>query len=156
MISFSLIPPFFRSIFMGMEGPFRKMLLAKLHGATVTDANIAYEGSITIPRDLLDTAGLLPHEAVAVWNVTRGTRFETYILEGEPMSQEIHVNGAAAHLVAVGDKLIVAAFTYLPLAHAARHEPTAIFLNADNSVSAIRRERPQRVVEHMGAHSLRQ
>lgn len=119
------------------------MLLAKLHGAVVTDANAAYEGSITIPKDLLDTCGLLPHEAVAVWNVTRGTRFETYILEGEPKSQEIHVNGAAAHLVEVGDTVIVAGFTYLPASQARSHEPTAVFLNPDNSVKNIRCERPK-------------
>jgi aspartate 1-decarboxylase len=130
-----------------MDTPFRKMLLAKLHGAVVTDANVAYEGSITIPADLLERAGLLPHEAVAVWNVTRGTRFETYILEGEPKRQEIHVNGAAAHLVEVGDTLIVAAFTYLPLSQAQLHEPTAVFLNPDNSVKSVRRERPRTIVE---------
>lgn len=130
-----------------MDVPFRKMLLAKLHGAVVTEANVAYEGSITIPADLLARSGLLPHEAVAVWNVTRGSRFETYILEGEPMSQAIHVNGAAAHLVEVGDTLIVAGFTYLPTAQAACHEPTAVFLNPDNSVKSVRRERPRTVVE---------
>lgn len=130
-----------------MDTPFRKMLLAKLHGAVVTDANVAYEGSITIPADLLERAGLLPHEAVAVWNVTRGTRVETYILQGERKSQEIHVNGAAAHLVEVGDALIVAAFTYLPLTQAQRHEPTAVFLNPDNSVKSVRHERPRTIVE---------
>ncbi len=139
-----LDPPFLiRVPSLTVDTPFRKMLLAKLHGAVVTDANVAYEGSITIPKDLLETSGLLPHEAVAVWNVTRGTRFETYILEGEPKSQEIHVNGAAAHLVEVGDSLIVAGFTYLPAAQARQHEPTAVFLNPDNSVKNIRRERPK-------------
>ena len=130
-----------------MEGPFRKMLLAKLHGATVTDANPAYEGSVTIPRDLLEVSGLLPHEAVAVWNVTRGTRFETYILEGEAKSQQIDVNGAAAHLVEVGDSLIIAGFTFLPAAQASRHSPTAVFLNGDNSVKEVRGERPRRSTE---------
>lgn len=128
-----------------MDGPFRKMLLAKLHGAVVTDANTAYEGSITISQDLLEASGLLPHEAVAVWNVTQGTRFETYILEGDPKSQEIHVNGAAAHLVKVGDTLIVAGFIFVPAAHARSHEPTAVFLNPDNSVRSIRREQPKTI-----------
>ena len=65
-----------------MEYPLKKMLLAKIHGARVTEANVDYEGSITIPSDILDVCGLLPSEAVSVWNVTSGTRFETYILEG--------------------------------------------------------------------------
>lgn len=129
-----------------MQGPFRKMLLAKLHGAVVTDANVAYEGSITIPQDLLETTGLLPHEAVAVWNVTRGTRFETYILEGPSQSGEIHVNGAAAHLVEIGDTLIVAGFTYLTAQQARIHHPVAVFLNLDNSVKSIRQERPGTLV----------
>jgi len=129
-----------------MDGAFRKFLLAKIHGATVTDANVLYEGSITIPRDILDVSGLMPHEAVAVWNVTRGTRFETYILEGNPASGEFHVNGAAAHLVERGDRLIIAGFIHIPAAHAAKHEPILVFLNDDNSLQQIRAERPQTLV----------
>jgi aspartate 1-decarboxylase len=129
-----------------MNGAFRKFLLAKIHGVVVTDANVLYEGSITIPRDILDTTGLMPHEAVAVWNVTRGTRFETYILEGTYGSKEFHVNGAAAHLVEKGDSLIVAAFIHIPAAEAAKHEPTVVFLNKDNSVREVRSERAQTLV----------
>lgn len=125
-----------------MNGAFRKLLLAKIHGATVTEANLAYEGSITIPRNLLDLTGLLPHEAVHVWNVTRGTRFETYILDGGDRLREIHVNGAAAHMVAVGDSLIIAGFIHLPAETAHKHEPKVVFLNQDNSVKDIRGEKP--------------
>ncbi len=125
-----------------MNGAFRKLLLAKIHGAVVTEANVNYEGSITIPRTLLQSSGLLPHESVHVWNVTRGTRFETYILDGGDRQREIHVNGAAAHLVEPGDSLIVAGFIHLPAETAHMHEPKVVFLNNDNSVKGIRGERP--------------
>ena len=125
-----------------MNGAFRKLLLAKIHGAIVTEANVNYEGSITIPRKLLESSGLLPHESVHVWNVTRGTRFETYILDGGDRRHEIHVNGAAAHLVEPGDSLIVAGFGHLPAETAHLHEPKVVFLNQDNSVKDIRGEKP--------------
>jgi len=128
-----------------MSQALRKVLLAKIHGATVTEANVNYEGSITIPEDLLAVTGLLPHEAVAVWNVTTGSRFETYILRGEPFSREFLVNGAAAHLVKPGDQIIVACFGLLPYAEAVRHEPKVVFMNHDNSVKAIRGEKPRTV-----------
>ena len=125
-----------------MNGALRKLLLAKIHGAVVTEANLNYEGSITIPRNLLESTGLLPHESVHVWNVTRGTRFETYILDGGDRQREIHVKGAAAHLVEPGDSLIVADFIHLPAETAHMHEPKVVFLHNDNSVKDIRGERP--------------
>jgi aspartate 1-decarboxylase len=125
-----------------MNGAFRKLLLAKIHGAVVTEANVNYEGSITIPRNLLDTTGLLPHESVHVWNITRGTRFETYILDGGEKHRDIHVNGAAAHLVEPGDFLIVAGFVHFPAETAHLHQPKVVFLNTDNSVKDIRGEKP--------------
>jgi aspartate 1-decarboxylase len=123
----------------------RKMLLAKIHGARVTDANVDYEGSITIPSDMLQTCGLLPSEAVSVWNVTTGTRFETYILEGIAHCAEFHVNGAAAHLVTPGDTLIIACFGYLPLTQAQAHQPTVVFLNANNQIARSSIERPKTI-----------
>jgi aspartate 1-decarboxylase len=128
-----------------MNGGFRKMLLAKLHGATVTEANLQYEGSITIPTDLLKLSGLLPHEAVHVWNITQGTRFETYIIDGLAANGEIHVNGAAAHLVNPGDSVIVAGFAHIPAEKAHLHEPKVVFLNPDNSVKAVRGEKPKTI-----------
>ncbi len=125
-----------------MEGTFRKVLNAKIHGATVTDANLAYEGSITIPDDLLQRTGLLPNEAVWVWNVTTGARFETYILRGVAHSREFHINGAAAHVATRGDTIIIAGFTFLPFALAQTHTPIAVFLGPDNSITTIRDERP--------------
>lgn len=129
-----------------MIGAYRKLLLAKIHGATVTEANILYEGSITIPADVLAATGLLPHEAVSVWNVTNGARFETYILQGEAESREFHVNGAAARLVSVGDKVIIAGFALLQHEQAVTHSPTVIFMNPDNSIRGIHAETPKRVV----------
>lgn len=128
-----------------MNGAFRKLLLAKIHGAVVTDANVDYEGSITIPRNLLDLTTLLPHESVHVWNITRGTRFETYILDGGERQREICVNGAAAHLVKPGDSLIVAGFIHLLAETAHLHVPKVVFLNNDNSIKDIRSEKPSTI-----------
>jgi aspartate 1-decarboxylase len=129
-----------------MEYPLKKMLLAKIHGARVTEANVDYEGSITIPSDILDVCGLLPSEAVSVWNVTSGTRFETYILEGMAHSKEYHVNGAAAHLVTPGDTIIIAAFGHMPLDQAQKHTPTVVFLNTRNELARSAAERPKTIV----------
>jgi len=86
------------------------MLKSKIHRATVTQADVNYIGSITIDRDLIDRVGLYPGELVHVWNVDNGLRFETYVFEGERGSGEIIVNGAAAHRVSVGHRVIIAAF----------------------------------------------
>ncbi len=122
----------------------RKMLRAKIHRATVTEANVDYEGSITIDRRLMDVTDLLPNEAVCVWNVTNGNRFETYTVEGEPDSGVICVNGAAAHLVSPGDLIIIAAFTWLDEEAARVHEPKVVFVDEQNRIREKRREVPMR------------
>lgn len=86
------------------------LLKSKIHRATVTEANVDYVGSITIDSDLIEKAGLLPNELVHVWNVNNGERFETYVLVGKAGSGIICVNGAAAHRVQVGHKVIITAF----------------------------------------------
>src|SRR5688500_15590781 len=86
----------------------RTMFKSKIHRATVTEADLHYEGSITIDRDLLEAADILEHEWVAVWNVTNGARVETYALPGERGSGVVCVNGAAAHHFSRGDLVIVA------------------------------------------------
>ena len=86
------------------------LLKSKIHRSTVTDADVNYVGSITIDRDLIDHAGLVIGELVHVWNVDNGQRFETYVLEGERSSGQIIVNGAAAHRVQIGHKVIIASF----------------------------------------------
>jgi aspartate 1-decarboxylase len=118
----------------------RKMLRAKIHRATVTQANIDYEGSIAIDRRLMEATDLLPNEAVCVWDVTNGNRFETYAVEGESDSGVICVNGAAAHLVRPGDLVIIAAYTWLEEEAARLHEPKVIFVDERNR---IREKRPE-------------
>ena len=86
------------------------LLKSKIHRATVTGADVNYIGSITIDRDLIERTDLVPGELVHVWNVDNGARFETYVLEGEPNRGEIVVNGAAAHRVKVGHRVIITAF----------------------------------------------
>ena len=120
----------------------RKMLRAKIHRATVTQANVDYEGSITIDRRLMDATDLLPDEAVCVWNVTSGTRLETYAVLGPPDSGVICVNGAAAHLVRPGDLVIIAAFTWMDDAAARAHEPKVLFVDEQNRIKEKRVEIP--------------
>ena len=86
------------------------MLKSKIHRATVTAADVNYIGSITIDVDLIERSMLIPNELVHVWNVDNGQRFETYVLEGERGSGEIIVNGAAAHRVEIGHRVIITAF----------------------------------------------
>lgn len=119
---------------------YRKMLKSKIHRACVTEADLDYEGSITISPELLKAANILPFEAVNVWNVTAGTRFETYAITGEPGSTEICVNGAAAHLVTPGDLIIIATFSQMPEEECAAHKPTVVFVDQFNRLKEIRPE----------------
>jgi aspartate 1-decarboxylase len=121
---------------------YRKMLKSKIHRATVTEADLDYEGSITISPELLKAANILAYEAVNVWNVTAGTRFETYAITGTPGSTEICVNGAAAHLVTPGDLIIIATFSQVPEEECVQVDPTVIFVDQFNR---IRETRPERV-----------
>jgi aspartate 1-decarboxylase len=118
----------------------RKMLRAKIHRARVTQADVDYEGSVTIDRTLMDAIDLLPNEAVAVWNVTNGERFETYAVEGPPDSGVVCINGAAAHKARPDDLVIIAAFTWLEEAAARRHEPRVIFVDERNRIRETRGE----------------
>ncbi|MCC6398548.1 MAG: aspartate 1-decarboxylase [Bacteroidetes bacterium] len=118
------------------------MLRAKIHRATVTEANLHYEGSLTIPGDLLLHSGIAEYEAVHVWNVTRGTRFETYAIEGDKGSGEICVNGAAAHLAEPGDVIIIAAFADVPESQVAEFKPTVVFVDAKNRIVEVAPEVP--------------
>ncbi len=115
-----------------------KTLRAKIHRATITEACVEYIGSITIDRDLLDASGLLPGECVLVADLTDGQRFETYILEAPAGSGVICINGAAARLVDVGDKIIVMAFAYVELDEARGLRPKIVIVNEDNQVAEIR------------------
>lgn len=105
---------------------------SKIHRATVTHADLDYEGSVTIDSDLLDAANILPHEAVHIWNVTRGTRLVTYALEGPRGSGCIAVNGAAAHLNKPGDLVILATYADMTPEEARAHRPTVVRVDAQN------------------------
>ena len=110
------------------------MLKAKLHRATVTGTDMAYAGSITIDRALLDAAGIREYEAVLVANVNTGARFETYTIAGKAGSGEIKVNGAAARLAAKGDLLIILCFAHLSEAEAAAFKPRVVILDRENRI----------------------
>ena len=118
----------------------RKMLSAKIHRATVTHADLDYEGSISIPPELLRLTGIKEYEAVNVWNVTSGTRFETYAISGLPASSDICVNGAAAHLVSLGDIVIIASFVQMDDEQASVHKPKVVFVDKFNKVRELRSE----------------
>jgi aspartate 1-decarboxylase len=113
------------------------MLGAKIHRATVTQADLHYEGSVTIDRTLLDATGILPHEQVHCWNVTRGTRFTTYALEGEADSGVICINGAAAHLAGVGDLVIITTFITVSDEEARTYEPRVVLVDAQNRIKVL-------------------
>ena len=113
------------------------LLKAKIHRATVTRANLDYEGSITIDRDLLEASGILVHERVEVYNVTRGSRFATYAIAGPPGGGDIEINGAAAHLAGPGDLVIIAAYASMEPAEALTHRPGLVFVDARNRVFAL-------------------
>ncbi|MCA9677381.1 MAG: aspartate 1-decarboxylase [Myxococcales bacterium] len=108
---------------------------SKLHRATVTHADLDYEGSVTISGDLMDAAQILEHEQVHIWNVTRGTRLVTYALRGDVDSRIICINGAAAHLASPGDKVIIATFAEVEAAAAATWRPTVILVDDDNRIA---------------------
>ncbi len=110
----------------------RKMLRAKIHRATVTAADLEYEGSLTIPPELLAQSGIKDYEAISVWNVTQGTRFETYAITGKAGSNDICVNGAAAHLANPGDKIIIASFADFSEEELVDFKPTLVFVDENN------------------------
>jgi aspartate 1-decarboxylase len=110
----------------------RSMLKSKIHRCTVTEANLEYEGSLTIDTELLEAADIFAFEEIHVWNVTRGTRLTTYAMEGEAGSGVVCVNGAGAHLVHPGDIIIVASFTWMDPSDARLHQPKLVFVDEKN------------------------
>jgi aspartate 1-decarboxylase len=112
----------------------RELLKSKIHRATVTDANLHYEGSITIDRDLMDAAHLVEYEKVGILDINNGARFETYVIEGHRGSGEICLNGAAARMVQKGDLVIIVTYCTLNDEEVARHKPRVVFVNEKNQV----------------------
>jgi aspartate 1-decarboxylase len=119
----------------------RTMLGGKIHRATVTGANLDYEGSVTVDEDLLDAAGILPNEAVAIWNVTTGSRLTTYALAGARGSGVVCVNGAAAHHASAGDLVIIACFVDVDDVEARAWHPRVVFVDEANRAVDCRPER---------------
>lgn len=108
------------------------MMKSKIHRATVSEASLHYQGSITIDRALMDAADLLEYEQVHVVDVDNGSRFETYVIEGEPGSGTICVNGAAARLVQPGDKVIIISYAAVDRAEAEAVTPVVIQVDESN------------------------
>lgn len=114
------------------------MLKSKIHRATVTDADLNYEGSISIDPKLCDAAHLLPFERVEIYNCNNGERFATYVIHGKP--GEICLNGAAARKVHKGDLVIIASYADVEQSEASAHQPQLVMMNADNSIKKIHHE----------------
>lgn len=114
-----------------------KLLKTKIHRATVTHTDADYHGSITIDTDLLRASGLLPNEAVIVADCENGNRFETYVIPGEPGSGVIGINGAAARLSHVGNKVIVMAFVMASAAELSNHVARVVIVDEHNRPSEI-------------------
>jgi len=116
----------------------RTLLTAKIHRARVTGADVHYIGSISIAQDLLDAAGILPHERVQVVDIDNGTRLETYAIPAPAGSGTIQLNGAAARLVAANDLVIIMAYGQFEDAEARRWQPTVVMVDHDNRVTEVR------------------
>lgn len=112
----------------------RTMLKSKIHRATVTQSDLHYVGSVTVDEDLMDAADLLAGERVAIVDVTNGARLETYVIPGARSSGVIGINGAAAHLVAPGDLVILLAYGTMDDAEARHYRPRVVFVDADNRI----------------------
>lgn len=113
------------------------MLKAKIHRATVVQAELDYVGSITVDEELLERSGILEYEKVQIVDINNGNRFETYTIAGERGSGMICLNGAAARCVSVGDKIILMAYAQMDAGEAKEHKPTVVFVDENNHVSRI-------------------
>jgi aspartate 1-decarboxylase len=119
----------------------RRMMKSKLHRATVTQADLHYVGSLTLDRDLMEAADLLPNEQVQVVDVDNGARLETYVIEGEPGSGTVCMNGAAARLVQPGDTIIVISYADMDDEQARSYTPAVVLLGEDNTIEGRIEER---------------
>lgn len=113
------------------------MLKAKIHRATVTQAELDYVGSITVDMDLLEQAGILEYEKVQIVDVNNGSRFETYTIAGERGSGVMCLNGAAARMVQIGDKIILMAYAQVTPEEASELRPTVLFVDEKNKVTKV-------------------
>jgi aspartate 1-decarboxylase len=111
------------------------VLKSKIHRATVTDAVIDYEGSITIDKELMEHAGIFPYEKVMVVSIDSGERLETYAIEGERNSGEICTNGAAARKILRGEKVIIFSFVYMEIGEVQGHKPKIVYVDEKNKIT---------------------
>ncbi len=112
----------------------RTMLKSKIHRANVTDANIDYEGSITLDKNLMEAADIIEYERVLILDVNNGARLETYAIEGKRGKGDVIMNGAAARLVHKGDKIIIMTFSPMEDAQAKAHHPKIVYVNEKNAI----------------------
>ncbi|MGZ3805275.1 MAG: aspartate 1-decarboxylase [Pseudobdellovibrionaceae bacterium] len=115
------------------------MMKCKIHRATITDADLSYEGSISIDPKLIKATGLFINEKVDIYNCNSGARLSTYVIEGK--KGEICLNGAAARHAQKGDLVIIVAYCDMPAEKAPKHKPTVVFVDSKNRAKAIRAER---------------
>jgi len=118
----------------------RIMCKSKIHRATVTQAELHYEGSLTVDSDLLDAADIIPYERVQVCNINNGERFETYIISGKRRTGTICLNGAAARLGSVGDELIIITYATYTEEELKNYKPTVIILDKNNKIVDIKKD----------------
>ena len=111
----------------------RRLLKSKIHRARVTDANLEYEGSVTLDSALMELANIAPWEVVAIWDVTNGERIETYVVPGKAGTGVVCINGAAAHKIHKGDIVILASFANYTEERAWDHNPKRIFVDANDN-----------------------
>lgn len=116
---------------------FRTILKSKIHRATVSGADLNYVGSITVDRELMDAADILPNEKVQIVNNNNGARFETYVIEGERNSGVICLNGAAARLVQPGDIVIIITYSVMSEEEARSYKPVVVFVDGNNRITGV-------------------
>lgn len=124
-----------------------EMMRAKIHRARVTEADLTYEGSISLAPELIEASGFLKNEKVDIYNCNTGARFSTYVIEGK--ANEVCLNGAAARLVQKGDVVIIVAYAHFSEAEARTHKPKVVFVDEDNNILELRDE-----LAHSRAHPL--
>ncbi|HOV93185.1 MAG TPA: aspartate 1-decarboxylase [Candidatus Kapabacteria bacterium] len=115
----------------------RIMMKSKIHRATVTEANLYYEGSITIDRDLMDAADIYEYEQVSIVDINNGERLETYVISGEKGTGNIGINGAAARKIAVGDEVIIISYAIIDDDKLSKYEPTIILVDKKNNIKSL-------------------
>lgn len=123
-----------------------KMLKSKIHRATVTEADLLYEGSVSIDPKLIRASGLLINEKVDIYNCNNGARFSTYVIEGK--KGQVCLNGAAARHVQKGDVVIIVSYCTLNIDHAKKHKPTVVFVDSKNRIKELRAEKNGKKAKH--------